>query len=245
MNPATILAVVVVSWVSQVSPHPTPQASDRYVYEIARSDGRLVAVCRTGCAWSTLSFTPRAGLPFAFSINSRGVGSPPTAGEGLVLRPHTDMRQVEFICEAPTCVLRFCPDSEPACVRNLKDGERTVGTLPATVSLAHETVPPGMERSEFVRCPVHDCCLVPVETTVHYGLPGGRPSSPAIEPIWEAWDQECATARRRLFPYACIEMSGGCVVFPDSPRTGRQWCCPVCNEVEAWFFSVNRPPFGY
>jgi hypothetical protein len=103
--------------------------------------------------------------------------------------------------------------------------------------------PPEILRNEGARCPVHRECFVEVDTPIRYGLPGGHLSSLALAPVWDLWQREYDTARRYLFPYACHEFSGGCVVMPDDPKTKKQWCCPVCAQSKDWYSSVNRAPF--
>ena len=70
-------------------------------------------------------------------------------------------------------------------------------------------------------CPVHHVPLKREQLGIVYGL---------VSHPCDIFSR--AKAEEKYFPYANSIVYGGCVVFPDSPKTEEVLYCPKCREVE-------------
>jgi len=78
--------------------------------------------------------------------------------------------------------------------------------------------------SDAKLCPVHHLPLKHGKREIVYGL---------VADVCDSFAH--AQAEHKYFPYANSVAYGGCLVFPDSPKSEDVLYCPKCREVErAW-----------
>lgn len=93
---------------------------------------------------------------------------------------------------------------------------KTAATKSAEVA---ETEAAKVKAGAVTTCEIHRVALRAGTAPIMYGMPGFTPG------LFEA--------RRAQFPHAETEISGGCVVSDDSPKTQAVSFCPQCRQAEA------------